>query len=898
MTIQAGHTLQHYRLVEKIGEGGMGEVWLARDVRLERDVAVKILPAGFATNEQFRARFEREGKTISSLNHPNICTLFDIGSVPSTSSGQGDIHFLVMERIEGESLADRLSKGALPLDEVLEIGAQIASALAAAHKAGITHRDLKPDNVMLTRSGAKLLDFGLAKTATETAPPIDGLTSLPTQAKPLTTEGTILGTFQYMAPEQLEGTEADARTDIFALGAVLYEMATGKRAFEGKNKTSLIAAIVTAQPPPISSVLSMTPPALDHIVRKCLEKDPEDRWQSAGDVSGQLRWISKEGSQVGAAPAVVAARPERSNLPWALVVLLALTSIVLAAAFLARPETTSGVIRSSLNPPRETALIPFDLLGVALSPDGKRLAFPVNEPDGGRTIWIRDLSSMTAERLPETDGGSYPFWSPDGMHLGFFANGKLKRVDLRGGSPQDLADAPSGRGASWSAEGVILFAPNITTSIHSVPDTGGEATSLIPYDPAIETTQRWPHFLPDGKHFVYVSRAIGPDSGEFGQLMVASLDDPEPRVLIEHSTNAVYVEPGYLLYGRGADLMARPFDLGKLEVTGDAVPLVTAKLSYWEPKNFVVLTASNDGTIVYLPESTRPTVLQWYDRSGLPRETLGEAGFNFGARVSPDATKVAWVRGKPQSMQQDIWIRDLDFAREHRLTLESGGYGAPRWSRDSSVVAFECMPISMQDLCMKSLGSAGEIEVIYKSSDWNLLGSWMPDGRTLAFVEQNPETSNDIWLLDLDNPDSPTPLVRTRFSESLPELSPDGRWLAYASDETGRSEIYVREAKEASQQWQISVDGAREARWKGDGSELFFASTDGNVMAVSIQTSPVFRAGPPQALFVLPETPDFLTPLFEDVTPDGERFLLNLPTESRTSVNFHAIFNWTALLEE
>jgi Tol biopolymer transport system component len=893
MGIEANQTLMHYRLVERIGEGGMGEVWLARDVRLERDVAVKILPPGFAANEQFRARFEREGRAISSLNHPHICTLYDVGS-------EGDTHFLVMERLEGESLAERIAaQGGLPFDEVLEIGAQIASALAAAHKAGITHRDLKPANIMLTRAGgAKLLDFGLAKTATESGPPIDGLTSLPTQEKPLTQEGTILGTFQYMAPEQLEGLEADARTDIFALGAVLYEMATGKRAFESKSKTSLIAAIVSSQPPPISSVHDMTPPALDHVVGKCLEKDPEERWQSAGDVASQLRWIATEGSQAGLAPAVAVPEPRRAIVPWILAALLAVTSLALAVVFFARPAPgPAAVVRASLNPPPETALIPFDLLGAALSPDGKRLAFVTNQLDGGTQMWIRDLSSMTAKPLPETGGASYPFWSPDGTHLGFFANGKLKRVDLRGGSPQDLADAPSGRGASWGRDDVILFAPNITTAIHGVPARGGEVTPVTPYDPERETTQRWPHFLPDGRHFLFLSRAIAPDRGEVGKLMLASLDDPEPRLLIDHSTNAVWVEPGYIIYGRARDLLARPFDIAGLSFTGDPVPLITEKLSYWEPKNFVVFTASNDGTLVYLPESIRQTLLQWYDRSGQPLQTLGEPGFYITPRLSPDATKIAVVRGKRQSMEQDIWIHDLEFARDYRLTFESGDYENPVWSPDGSRLAYECMPESVRNLCAKTIGMGGEGEVIYESPDWNDLGSWTPDGRAIVFSEQAPETENDIWILDLDEPGNTRLLVQTPFTELRPELSPDGRWLAYASNETGRFELYVREPREGSQQRQISVDGASLARWRSDGRELFYVEPDGDVISVSIQTEPVFRAGAPRVLFTLPETPGLIGPLFEDVTPDGQRFLLNLPVESRASANFHAVFNWTALLE-
>jgi len=899
VTIEPGTKLQHYELVEKIGEGGMGEVWLARDVRLERDVAVKVLPADYASNEQFKARFAREGKTISALNHPHICTLHDIGK-------EGEVHFLVMERLEGEPLSKRIQeRGALPLDDALELGSQVASALAAAHRAGIVHRDLKPDNVFLTRSGAKLLDFGLAKTATEAPSPLDGLSTAPTMEKPLTQEGTILGTFQYMAPEQLEGIEADARTDIFALGALLYEMATGRRAFEGGTKTSLIAAIVTSQPPLISSVQTMTPPAFDHLVRKCLEKDPEDRWQSAGDVAGQLRFILTEGSAAHTIPTdgtggIEAPTPgKRTFVPWALAALLAVVTLIFAVMLLGRTAPDRRVVRASLSPPRDSALVPYDMLGASLSPDGRRLAFAANNTTGGTRIWIRDLATMTAEPLPESDGGGYPFWSPDGQHLGFFAGGKLRRVDLRGGSPRDLADAPSGRGASWSRDGVILFAPNITSGIHRVSAEGGEATPLTPYDPEKETTQRWPHFLPDGRHFFFLSRVLGPDLSERGRLMLASLDDPEPQLLLDDSTNAVYVEPGHVIYGRRSDLVARPFDLSSLSFTGDAVPLLPEKVSYWEPKNLIVFTASGDGKLIYLPEATRQSVLQWYERGGRPLATLGEPDYYLHPNLSPDGSRIAVVRGKPQSGDQEIWILDVDGGREERLIFEKGDYESPLWSPDGSRLIYGCTPNSARDVCMKSASRGGEGEVIFESPNWNQIGSWTHDGKGVLFTEQFPETVRDVLRLDLDKPGEPTILIRTPFDEIYPQHSPDGRFIAYLSDESGRYEVYVCGADDSSQKWQISVEGGFPPRWSGDGDELFFVEPDGDLMAVaaSVDAGGALRAGRPEKLFTLPEMPLNLMPLFADVSPDGQRLLLNLPTESRTSVGFHVVLDWPGLLE-
>ena len=866
----------------------MGEVWRGRDTRLDREVAIKILPPEFAQDDLFRARFAREAKTISSLNHPHICTLFDVGH-------EGDAHFLVMELLEGESLVDRLQRSPLPLDQVVKFGAQVADALEAAHKQGIVHRDLKPGNVMLTKTGAKLLDFGLARSAAGIG--LSTSTELPTEAKPLTTAGTILGTFQYMAPEQFEGVEADPRTDIFALGALLYEMATARRAFEGKSKTSLIAAILSAQPPPISSVQPVMPPALDHVVRKCLEKDPDDRWQSAHDVASELRWIAEAGSQAGVPAALSLRRRSRERLAWLLVALLGAATTLLAAAHLLRVPKPAVAFRATLDPPMDAALIPFDELGVALSPDGTQLAFVAIAGDGSKQIWVRDLSEMTARPLSETTGAWYPFWSPDGRYLGFFADGKLKKIDLRGGSPQVLAEAPSGRGGSWGHGDVILFSPNIRSPIHAVAATGeGTPKPVTHFDPEKETTHRWPHFLPDGRHFLYLLRARISGKPEVGRLMLASLDSPEARVLIDDATNAQYVEPGYLLYGRSASLYAWRFDPGSRRLIGHPVPITKEKLSFWEPKNLVVFAASNEGTIVYLPEVARKTVLHWYERGGRVLGSLGPPGFYGTPRVSPDGKKVAFVLADSARAPSDLWIQDLEYDRKFRLTQKSGLFFGPAWSRDSSRLMFVCQPKGVQDLCVRSLREGGDAELLHESPNWKVTGSWMPDGKSVLFSEQDPETNEDIKILSLDGKGESRVLLKTPFNETYPEVSPDGRWVAYLSDETGRPEVNVRPSSGSLEQWQISPGGGSQARWRGDGRELYYVAPDGNVVAVSIDTQPVFRPGTPRALFRLPEAPDRDTPILEDVTPDGRRFLLNVPVTARSSVAFHAIVNWTSLL--
>ncbi|MCM2316438.1 MAG: protein kinase, partial [Thermoanaerobaculia bacterium] len=549
MTLAAGSRLGPYEIVAPLGAGGMGEVFRGRDTRLGRDVAIKVLPPGFAQNEQFRARFEREAKTISSLNHPNICTLFDVGHEEGT-------HFLVMELIEGESLADRIQKGPLPLDQVLRYGSQVADALERAHKQGIVHRDLKPGNVMITKTGAKLLDFGLARPASESAV-VHGMTEMPTQARPLTQEGTILGTFQYMAPEQLEGQEADARTDIFSLGALLYEMATGKRAFEGSNRTSLIAAIVSSHPAPISAVAPMAPPALDHIVKKCLEKDPDDRWQSAHDVASELRWLSEAGSQAGVATTVTIRRKTREKLAWGIAALFAVVATLVLGWMIARTKSTGPKrpFHASVAYPPDVDSVRIVLGAIALSPDGTKLATLVNRK-GARFISVYEFATGKATVLESTQDGSFPFWSPDSRLIGFFAGGKLRRVDAAGGAAQTLTEAHEGRGGTWNSQGVIVFAPDIRGPLMKVPENGGAATPVTkPSGDGI--THRNPFFLPDGKRFLFIERHSRNEPS--GRLMAGSIDGGPAKQVLENATNVQFAE-GRLLFARDRTLLAQRFD--------------------------------------------------------------------------------------------------------------------------------------------------------------------------------------------------------------------------------------------------------------------------------------------------------------------------------------------------
>jgi Tol biopolymer transport system component len=887
MSIAPGQTLQHYRLVEKIGEGGMGEVWLARDVRLERDVAVKILPPGFASNELFRARFQREGKAISSLNHPHICTLFDIGS-------EGDTHFLVMERLEGESLADRLKKGPLSLDSVLEIGSQIASALAAAHRAGITHRDLKPDNVMLTRAvGAKLLDFGLAKTATETGPPIDGLTSLPTQVKPLTTEGTILGTFQYMAPEQLEGIEADARTDIFALGALLYEMTTGRRAFEGKNKTSLIAAIVSSQPPPISSVQPMTPPALDHVVRKCLEKDPEDRWQSAGDVASQLRWIAEAGSQAGAPVAVVSTRRKRRNL----LVLSAVAGWGIAAVLLGFTALRTGspghdaVLRAEMVVPPGITVGPVLFGHVVLSPDGSRLAF-LGLAEGSRKLMVRDLASGEVRALEGTEGAESPFWSADGRRLAFFTDEKLKKIDAGGGPVQVVADAHAGRGGTWNRDGTIVFAADIQGPLLKVSENGG-ATTPVTSPANDDVTHRMPHFLPDGENFLFLERQRKDQL--FGNIAVGSIDGRETRVVVESASNPQYAD-GYLFFVRDGNLVAQKFDPVLLAVEGALIPLADT-IDYFNPRDIGNYTVSASGLLVYRKRSLRQSQLGWFDLAGTKLATVGERGYYLPSVAGTRRDLVTLRRLDPSSYTSDIWIVDLEREQTTRATfVGSNELLEVAISPDGTRLAVSA-PTKMGTAAVwiQPLSGSGSREVILESTRF-LIEDWSKDGRYLIGMVQETGTGFDVCYVDLEEEKrEPRTLVATRYIERGAKISPDGRWLAYMSDETGRPEIYLTDFPAGNRKWQVSTSSGDKAWWSADGRELFFMGEGGVFTASIAEEGPgTLRVGSPRKAI------DYEQSAFENLSPplaiDGERFLA-LGYDDAAPEPLHLIRGWTEELE-
>ncbi len=878
MAIPPGRRLGPYEILSAIGAGGMGEVYKARDTRLDRIVAIKVLPAQLAGRTELRERFDREAKTIASLNHPHICTLFDTGH-------QDGIDFLVMEYIEGETLAQRLKKGPLPLDQVLRYAIEIADALDKAHRKGITHRDLKPGNIMLTKSGSKLLDFGLAKLKQDASPAIPE-SQLPTMKSAITGEGTILGTLQYMAPEQVEAKEVDARTDIFAFGVVVYEMATGKKAFEGKTQASLMAKILETDPPSMSSLTPMTPPVLDHVVKRCMEKDPDERWQSAKDICEQLRWISDSGSQAGLTAASVSEQKSKKILVWTAGAVAIAVAVIAAAAFYLRRASTPAekhAVRFSVGPPEKGSFAVGigATLNVSVSPDGTKLAFVATAGTGGPQLWIRALDSPTAQALPGTENAIEPFWSPDSQYVGFIASAKLKKIAVSGGPAQTLTDAQRSDSGTWSREGVVLFTGGDGT-INRVADSGGAATSVTTLDASrTENSHLWPQFLPDGKHFLYFSECA---KTENNGIYVASLDSKERKLVLSASSNPVYVSPGYLLFNRLGTLMAQPFDAGRLQLTGEAIPIVEG-VEFNPFGSLASFAASDSGVLAYRGGGgAAPLTLVWMSRNG-QEQPLAAPPHNYTIpRISPDGKRVA--AGIEEGGGGQIWVYDISRDALTRLTFADSLNVDPVWTRDGKRIIFKGKANRLFWLPADGGGAAEDLTTTELSRN-NIPGSMSPDGQDLALTQEGATRS--VWILPLKGP-KPHRFDDSTTYETSPQFSPDGRWLAYSSNESGRFEIYVRPNPGPGGKWQVSTDGGTEAMWNPKGRELFYRNGK-KMMAVDYTEQPAFSASKPKMLFEGPYIPSPRSFSDYDVSPDGQRFLMLKATE-QTPGQINVVLNW------
>ena len=879
----------------------MGEVYKARDTRLDRTVAIKILSAQFATDADRRQRFEREARAVAALNHPHICDLHDVGEHHS-------LNFLVMEYLDGQTLADRLVRGPLPLPEVLRHAVEIADALDHAHRRGLIHRDLKPGNVMLTKDGAKLVDFGLSKL--QSHPTVLALSTISPGGVPLTAEGAVLGTFPYMAPEQLEGREADARSDIFAFGAMVYEMATGRRAFDGSTAATVIAAILHSDPPPVSAVQPLTPQAFDHLVSRCLAKDPDDRWQTARDLMLELKWIAGSKANEPAAPASGPFR-KRERIAWvasSLVFLLLVIGSGIGISYLWRASSDEPVQRLSLLPPLNVRPAGLGAGGGAtISPDGRRLAFVATGADGKKVVWVRALDLLDAQPLPATEGATYPFWSPDSQFIGFFAQGKLKRIAAAGGQSQTISDALQPRGGTWSEEGVIVFLANAGERWYRVAAAGGAAAPMTIDAP--NTESYWPFFLPDGRHFLFFGRPEKPG------IYVASLDSNSATLILAEHVGVAYAQPGYLLTLAGLarnsedrTLVAMPFDTTRLQITGP--PSVVAEhVAYETLFAKAAFSSSQNGRVVYQTEYVPDTQLIWFDREG---KRLGNLGGSNGYRkpsISPDGKTVAVERPDPETEGTDIWLLETTRGVASRLTVDPAPDWSPVWSPDGSRVVFTSPRESLPpNLYQQDSRGAGPGEFLLRGTRVVHPRDWSSDGRFLVYDALDPKTQWDMSILPMEPATAGTnrkavPFLQTDFNEYSGQFSADGRLMAYMSDETGTFEVYVAPFPAAGNWWRkrISNNGGSQPRWRRDGKEIFYIAPDGTLMAVTVTAENAFESGAPRTLFKtriagVDSLIRNLNMTNYAVTGDGQRFLITSTIVDNPASSMTVLSNWPAAL--
>jgi Tol biopolymer transport system component len=831
-----------------------------------------------------------------------------------------------MEYLEGETLARRLEKGALPVEQVLRYGMEVADALDKAHRRGVVHRDLKPGNIMLTpQRGAKVLDFGLAK-----SPPAPGVGAVavseaPTESAALTADGPIVGTFQYVSPEQLGGKEADTRSDIFSFGAVLYEMATGKMAFSGKTLYSVAAAILEREPESMAVVQPMTPPALQRLVKRCLVKDPEDRWQTAHDLAVELKWIAEAGSQAGVAAPVVSRHKVRARVAWG----VAVVSLVLAAAFAIAyirqiaASRRAGPIRSHILP-AENVTFAFGgpVGGAVLSPDGTRLVFPGRDASRRGALWVLPLDSFSARRLEGTEDASYPFWSPESRTIGFFAGGKLKRIDASGGPAQTICDAPLGRGGAWSERDVIVFAPGARSGLSRVPATGGMPAQITrPHQSQGDFSHRWLTFLPDGRHLLFWGgNPLATSAPNYGIFLLA-LDSTEPKFLVQADSSALYAPPGYLLYLRDETLMAQRFDAGSLSLRGDAFPIAER---VWSTGGYRLglFTVSRTGLLAYETGQEVNSQFLWVDARGNKLGTAGEPGSQTFPALSPDGGRLAYAMQDPQSNNVDIWVMDLARGVRTRFTFDAAADELPVWSPGGGRIVFGSNRKGHHDLYVKNASGAASEELLYESDGPKFPTDWSRDGRFIAFNSLDPKgkTNWDIWVLPLFGDRKPFPYLQTEFNEVAATFSPDGHWLAYQSNETGSYEVYVApfpggggappggltavkplgETGSGPQggKWQVSQGGGVQPAWKRGGSSLFYLAPGAKLMEVSVkEKGSAVEIGGPHQLFQIPL--QWVGPFDRayTVAPNGQRFLVNTVQQGSASEPLTLITNWTAGLK-
>ena len=916
MSLEPGKRLGPYEIQVPLGAGGMGEVYQAHDTRLNRTVAIKVMPPHFAADPEMKQRFDREAHAIASLNHPNICVLHDVGS-------DADHDFIVMELLEGETLAARLERGSAPassrsriapksgsgastgsgrsitklvsrpftIEESLGIAIQIADALDKAHQQGIVHRDLKPANVMLSKaSGArpgalqvKLLDFGLAKWK----PTMESLASAVTVQADLTVKGAVLGTMRYMAPEQLEGEEADARTDIFALGTILYEVITGKKAFEGKNQPSLAGAIMNSEPVPISRLQPLTPPPLERAIKRCLAKDPDDRWQTAHDLLIQLRWIAQSGG--GAEEPTTAAKSKKRD--WLAVAGLGLGVLLMAAAAWPAYQWWRGPVPAAPIQYR-VSVYGLNQADTAISPDGRLIAL-VARPNTADTpaLYIRPAGDVAFRKVGGTDDAARPFWSPNSKTVAFVAAGRLKKVDASSGSPKDIGNGEGFMGGTWNRDNVILYGS--ADGIYRISAEGGAPDLLKRAEKPVKGLY-WPTFLPDGRHYLYLSWS---DDVAKRAVMVGAIDSPDSTELMAAETNVAYADPGYLVFHRGATVFAQRFDAGSLKLSGEPVQ-VAGDVSFSPSNGRSSFDVSQTGALIFNQGGSGPAgrgqvqqniaVYGWRDRAGTIIGQVGEQGSYGDIDLSPNGTLAAITRQDPGAQGADIWVTDWQKNVSQKVTLDPGDDINPVWLPDGKRVAYTSYRNGNADIFIRNADSTGQDVPLLNSPADEVIEDWSKDGRYVAF-KLGRDGFEDLYAAPIDaagKAGTPFPIAQGKYRKDEPQFSYDGKWLAYTSDESATFQVYVVSFPDMAQKKQVTPpDGGGQPRWRGDGKELFYRALDGRVMVVDMTFTPALSPGIPRQLFIGANVSASRDPVRHQwsVTPDGQRFLIRLGNNSGTT---------------
>ena len=879
MSLAPDTRLGPYLIQAPLGVGGMGEVYRARDTRLDRIVAIKTLPADVSDNPERRTRFEREARAVAALTHPHICTLHDIGQYDG-------IDYLVMELLDGETLASRVARGPMPAPELVAVATQIAGALAAAHCQGIVHRDLKPANVMLTRTGAKLLDFGLAKLRGDDVPLLDGVT----RTAGLTGQGQILGTLHYMAPEQLESKPVDARTDVFAFGLIVFEMATGRRAFEGSSQASLIGAILHTTPPPLSTLARDVPPALERLLANCLAKAPDDRWSSAHDVWLQLKSLDESTT------AAMAASPgtnRRERWAWAAAAAATVAALVITAlAFTGRlgapPASAAKLEALSLLPPAGVRLSYGE--APQISPDGRHIAFVASDAGGRLWLYVRSRDKDDARPLPETDDATMPFWSPDSRRIGFFAQGQMKTVSVQGGTPQVLARTPVPRGGTWNRDGVILYVPVPSSPIMRIAASGGTPTPLP--GPGVGRVGWFPVFLPDGRHYLYSSTS---PTTRIRSLWVASTESAEVTEVVTTAASAVYAEPGYLLFRRETALVAQRFDPVTRTLSGTPVP-VQDNIGFNPISYQVLLSTSADGVLVSLP-STRASQLVWFDREGRRTGIAAPPGHYNTLCLTNDDTRVVYDMADPDTANIDVWsLETKPGATPARLTFDRAVDFYPVCSPDGREVLFGTLRAGPPNIFRLLLSAPGNETLAVQSPRPKIPTDWSRDGRLIVYGELNQTTSWDVKIATIGGGD-PVVFAGTDADERNGRLSPDGKWLAYVSSESSRPEVFVQPFPPTGAKWQVSKENGQQPQWQQDGKQLYYLAADRKIVSVNVvTTNGAFATGAARALVDARVAGGERTGqgCQYAVSKDGTRFLVSTAIDDVIPAT--VMLNWTAVV--